>query len=423
MARRMRAVERASARQAVTDKVIVVLVGVVAAAGLMSLLPGSSQAAVRRVVCQAGSLGLSSCTPSTLALGLDRLSPPRCAVLAGLDAVLPEVRTSRLTSAGGVTVEASSARSGQITLRLGEPDTVPLPFTLEGQPRGTRTLLPGADVPTGTEWTLPSDAGADAVVDAVSDAHQRWLTRRSALAAVFSLLGRDAGGIPAPTVRYSRVELDRRVLPGRPVPATVTPGRTPTRSASYVTVRTDEPATVQHDRTDGQTAVVAGLTGVVRGRPATGTVRWTRDADGDLRDVLVALVSTTSLVKGERAVPAGSVAVSYLAVPVQTAAEQQLAQAWLADPEGFRLGLDPLLLLTPPAPTDQLTTFLVRAASLTTLHYAGVDLGTGAALARQELVTLRRTEWAGHAPTFAGRVDPQPGGAARALVADPACGP
>ena len=446
MARRRRAVERASLRQTVTDRIIVVLIAVVAASGSMSLLPGSGQAAVRRAVCQAGSLGLSSCSRSTLALGAGRLGPPRCAVLAALDDVLPEVQVSRMVSPAGLPVEVSSARSGRITLRLGTQDSAAPPEPLTGERRKTRALLPGAEVPVAAEWTLPSDQGADAVVDAVADAHQVWVTGRSSLATLFAVLGGDQGDIPAPTVRYSRVRLDRRVLPGVAVPSTpATPpkatkatkakvdtstkkqDRTGKRAArvkapaNWIRIDSEQPAVLQFDRVDQQSAVVAATSGVVAGEPVSGWIRWTRDRDGNVRDVLLALVSPRALVRGEPAPLAGEISVSYLAVPVRTAPEQQLAQGWLSDASGFHLDLDQVLRLAPVDTSNQLTAFLSRAASVTTLHHAGADLSTARTRIFDELVTLRRQEPEGFAVTFAGRVDPQPGGSARTLVVDRAC--
>ena len=67
MARRRRAVERATFRRTVTDRVVVLVLVVVTASGLMSVLPGSSQRLVSRTACRAVSLGLGACG----AAGLD----------------------------------------------------------------------------------------------------------------------------------------------------------------------------------------------------------------------------------------------------------------------------------------------------------------------------------------------------------------
>lgn len=90
MARRRRAVERASHRQAIVDRVVIGVLVVVATSGLMSLLPAQSQIAVSRFACRAGSLGLGSCGSSTQSLGSDQLAPPRCPILARFDRALPE---------------------------------------------------------------------------------------------------------------------------------------------------------------------------------------------------------------------------------------------------------------------------------------------------------------------------------------------
>ena len=47
--------ERASQRQAAADRIVIAVLVVVAASGLMSLLPGEHQASVFRFVCRIGS--------------------------------------------------------------------------------------------------------------------------------------------------------------------------------------------------------------------------------------------------------------------------------------------------------------------------------------------------------------------------------
>ncbi len=80
-----------------------------------------------------------------------------------------------------------------------------------------------------------------------------------------------------------------------------------------------------------------------------------------------------------------------------------------------------LLGLAPPAPDDQLGTFLSRAATVTVLRYADGDAD---ALSRQvstELEQQRRTDWSGARLLTVGAVAPQPSGGKRTLVEDPSC--
>ena len=99
VAARRRAVERAALRRTAIDRVVTGVLVVVAAAGLMSVLPGSSQRAVSRTSCQVATLGLGACGDPGLDLADVALAPPRCLTLAALDDALPEVRVRRLVAA------------------------------------------------------------------------------------------------------------------------------------------------------------------------------------------------------------------------------------------------------------------------------------------------------------------------------------
>ena len=58
MGPRRRAVERATRRQNLLDRIVVGILVVVALSGLMSVLPAATQVAVSRFACRVGSLGL-----------------------------------------------------------------------------------------------------------------------------------------------------------------------------------------------------------------------------------------------------------------------------------------------------------------------------------------------------------------------------
>jgi hypothetical protein len=116
------------------------------------------------------------------------------------------------------------------------------------------------------------------------------------------------------------------------------------------------------------------------------------------------------------------VGVAYIALSANSDDERDLVSQWLSDPAGFRLGLDELLGLRPPNVSDQLTSYLTRAAAVTILRYSGVDAARVAQQVSQEVVSLRRVEWAGARLLVVGEVAAQPTRAARVLETDRTCG-
>jgi len=436
LARRRRAVERASHRQAIVDRIVIGVLVVVAASGLMSLLPAQSQIAVSRFACRAGSLGLGSCGSSAWSLGSDQLAPPRCPILARFDRALPEVQVHRTVTADGLDLEISSARSGDTYLQIGTEDGSAPPFLLDGEPRAMREVLPGASVSTHGEWYLPKGDGADSVLEAVAASHAQWVRRRSALAVLAMASGRAGRTIPPPTALQSQVRLDAAVLPSSrdegssPGPSTPT-GLPAGLGTSQVSALTSLPALLTFNRITQTSSLVFSVSGVVRDSPVVGSVRETRDPTGAVTSVLLAVVSTGQLVSREPR-PAGTsqgsqgfggtVGVAYIALSVTSADERDLVSRWLSDPAGFRLGLDELLGLRPPNVSDQLTSYLTRAATVTVLRYSGVDAARAAQQVSQEVVSLRRVDWAGAKLLAVGEVAPQPTRAARVLVTDRTCG-
>lgn len=429
MARKLRAVERASVRQTITDRIIAGLLVLLAASGLMSILPGQSQAAVSRFACRVGSLGLGACQSDSSTLGIEQLNPPRCSVLATLDQTVPEVRIKRLTTANGLPVQIDSARSGDAFVRVGNADGTAPPTALAGEARGSRELIAGATVPTQAEWFLPGGQGADAIVDAVDDQHRQWVQRRSSLAVVSALLDRGGREIPDPTTLVSRVQLTENVLPYRE-DASPTPPRQGQLSAgekrrateSWVAVVPDQPASVTFNRISRETSAVAALQGRFAASPVSGAVRWTRDSTGAVTSVVLALVSNGPLADHEpfnAATP--STGIAYLTVPVETPAERELAAAWLSDRAGFTLNLNELLGLTPPQANDRLTSFLTRAATVTILRYSGLSTAQADERVTQELTAMRRVETPDIKLLLASEIDPQPNGTIRVLTTVPSC--
>lgn len=428
MARKRRAVERASVRQLVTDRIIAGLLVLLAASGLMSILPGQSQAAVSRLACRVGSLGLGTCRTDTLDLGTEQLNPPRCTVLATLDQTVPEVRVKNLTTAAGLPVEIDSARSGDSFVRVGGIDESAPPLALAGDVRGPRALIPGAEVPSQAEWFLPGGQGADAIVDAIDDRHRQWVQRRSSLAVVSALLDRGGRDIPEPTTLLSRVQLDENVLPhgaeAAPTPprqGQLSDGEKRRAGRSWVAVAPSPPALVQFNRISRETSVVAAVQGRFERAEVSGAVRWTRDSNGAVTSVVLALISEGALAAHEPLNSTRSTGIAYIAVPVSTPAERDLAAAWLSDRAGFTLGLGALLGLETPSAKDQLASFLTRAATVTILRYAGLPTEQANARVSQELAAMRRVERPESKLLLASEIDPQPNGTARVLATVPSC--
>lgn len=430
LARLRRPVERASQRQAIADRIVIAVLVVVAASGLMSLLPGDRQATVSRFVCRLGSLGLGACSSAPPVLGSQQLAPPRCRLLSTFDEALPEVRVSNPAAAGSPSIELSTARSGDMYLRLGIENALAPPFLLQGEGRATAPLLPGASVPVSAEWYLPAGQGANVIAQAVADRHHQWVQRRSSLAVISSVFGDRGRRIPPPTVLFSQVRLDSPVLPrvaGGPSAPSTSAG--PDRPGeSYISVVSSRPALLAYNRITADASLVVSVAGAVLDTPVAGSVRWTRDASGAITSVLIAVVSEGRLVPGERlpkdgssnSADSGSTGVAYVAVRVTSAAEQDLVSDWLSDPQGFSLGLDELLGLRAPQASDQLGSYLTRAATVTLLRYSGIDSQTAETQVSEELARHRRVDWSGGRLLSVSEIAPEPNRAARVLVTDQA---
>ena len=125
MSPRRRAVERATRRQMITDRIVIGTLVVVALSGLMSVLPAYTQVAVSRLACRVGSLGLGSCGEPGINLENSQLAPARCSTLGTLDKVLPEVRVEQVTTSTGLPVTISQARSGDVFVALGQRRPAP----------------------------------------------------------------------------------------------------------------------------------------------------------------------------------------------------------------------------------------------------------------------------------------------------------
>ena len=425
---RRRAVERATRWQNLTDRIVVGILVVVALSGLMSVLPAYTQVAVSRFACRVGSLGLGSCGAQGIDLENAQLAPARCTVLATLDKTLPEVRVEQLTTSQGLPVAISQARSGDVFVELGTTAQPPAPDLLAGEPRPQRSILPGVSVPAQAEWYLPRGQGLDQLVIATSHRHQQWVERRSALALVGSRLFGVDSEIPPPPVLFSRVRLDQQRLPrftDGPVPPrtdrTASPPRVPEAAVNSLGLDRGVPALAMVNRISRSTATVASLRGTLRQQPVTGAVRWTRNADGVITSVLVAVVAAGRMAPGEHLGSLPGPAVAYISIPVITAPEQRLVQAWLSDPAGLTIPLNELLQLRTAKTTDQLESFLTRAATVTILRYAFVPPAELQDRVTRELITQRRQDWTGIRMVAASSIAPQPSGGRRQIVEDPSC--
>jgi hypothetical protein len=429
VAARRRAVERAARRRSAIDRVVAGSLAVVAAAGLMSVLPGSTQRAVSRASCQVATLGLATCGDPGLDLTDTALGPPRCLLLADLDSALPEVRVRRLVAAQDLVVTISTARSGDVVVQLGDEPQPGAPAVLDGGVRGQRRVAEGVSVPAQAEWFLPRGQGLDELVGAVQDARHQVVQDRSALGLLGAALDRGERSVPAPTQRYAQVDLTQPVWPraeaARPAPprSGTAPARpaVPPRSGSQVAVATDRPAQLVFNRISRESSTVVPLAGSLGGQPATGTLRVTRDGAGTVVSVLVGVVTPARAVPGETAAASAGPAVAYVQVPVRTEPERALVASWLAGSGPVVVPLDGLLGLRAPQADDRLDSFLTRAATVTVLRYGGVGTARLSDRVAEELRTGRREDWAGVRLVGAGRVEPTSSGAGRRLVPDPAC--
>jgi hypothetical protein len=410
-------VERASRRRSVTDRILVLVLVVVAASGFMSALPATAQVAVGRLACRVGSLGLGACGADPIALTDPDLAPPRCAALAALDQTLPEVRVSETTTPAGLRIQTRTARSGDSVLHLGPDQTDDPPLLLAGQRRGRQEVLPGVEVTTSADWYLPGGQGGDIVVAAALEQHRQWLQHRSSLAPLGAVFGASGRELPDPTLLRSRVWPAVAQLP---TPTTEQPARPDTRNR--VVPRSDQPAHLVTNAIDRDSVLTVALTGTWAGQPVTGAASWRRAASGEVERVTVAVVAARTLVKGEPALPAGSAEVAYITIPVASDVERRLVEDWLSRPTGFSLPLTELLGLRQPDVRDQLAAFLTRAATVTVLRYADTDRGELTRRVTAEVIATERLERPdGPRLTAAFSVAPQPNGAPRTLAVDPAC--
>jgi hypothetical protein len=425
---RRRAVEQATRRQLITDRIVAGTLVVVALSGLMSVLPAYTQVAVSRAACRIGSLGLGSCGAAVIDLENSALAPARCPILAALDEALPEVRVAQVSTDRGLVVTISQARTGDVYAALGDGPQPAPPDLLAGDARPDTTVLPGVDVPAQAEWLLPRGQGLDQLVTAVHGRHRQWLEQRSALTLVGSRLFGPELEVPPPALLFGQVRLDRPRLPrfadqARPPQRIRLPirPRGPVATVNSVRIAPDVAGRTVVDRIGRTTATVAALRGTLRERPVTGALRWTRNADGAISSVLVAVVSPDRMAPRE---PLGSLpgpAVAYISVPVTTAAEQRLVEAWLSDPTGVSVPLAELLELRPARVGDRLGSFLTRAATVTILRYAFVTPAELQARVTTELATQRRQDWTGVRLVAVSSIAPQPGGGPRTLVEDVGC--
>jgi hypothetical protein len=439
---RRRAVERATRRQNLIDRIVVGILVVVALSGLMSVLPTYTQVAVSRFACRVATLGLGSCGTAGIDLENTQLAPARCTMLATLDQSLPEVRVEQLTTRQGLPVVVSQARSGDVFVELGATGqpTAPggsggvppvwdtAPDLLAGEPRPQRTIMSGVTVPAQAEWYLPRGQGLDQLMIAAHNKHQQWVERRSALALVGSRLFGADSEIPPPAVLFSTVRLDQQRLPrfvDGPVPPRTDriPARPRGPEAAVNRLHLDPgvPALATVNRISRSTATVASLRGTLRRQPVTGTVRWTRNADGVVTSVLVAVVAPGRMVPQEHLGSLPGPGVAYISIPVSTVPEQRLVSTWLSDPAGLTIPLEELLQLRPAKSSDQLGSFLTRAATVTILRYAFVQPTELQARVTTELATQRRQEWTSIRMVAASSIAPQPSGGPRQIVEDPSC--
>jgi hypothetical protein len=430
VAARRRAVERAALRRTRIDRAVGGVLVVVVAAGLMSVLPGSSQRAVSRTTCRVATLGLGTCGDPGLDLTDVALAPPRCLTLAALDEALPEVRVRRLLAARGLVVTISTARSGDVVAQLGDAPQPPPPRVLAGEARPQRRVIDAVDVPAQAEWYLPRGQGLEELVGSVQDAEHQVVQQRSALGLLGVVLDRDERMVPEPTLLTSSLDLSQPQWPRvqqqeQPRPPRSgsggAPARVPDRSGSSVSVGSDRAAVSVFNRISRESALVVPLSGSLGGQAASGTMRVVRDPTGTVVSVLLAVVTPGQAVPGEPTTTLPGPAVAYVQVPVRTVTERDLVAGWLAGSGAAVVPLDGLLGLRAPQADDQLESFLTRAATVTVLRYGRVDPAELAARVDTELRDGRRRDWDGARLVEAGQVEPTSSGSGRRFVVDQAC--
>ena len=138
--------------------------------------------------------------------------------------------------------------------------------------------------------------------------------------------------------------------------------------------------------------------------------------------MLVAVVATSRMVPKEHLGSLPGPAVAYISVPVTTPP----SSGWFRPGSPIRpassVPLNELLQLRPARTTDQLGSFLTRAATVTILRYAFVPpAGPAGPGDLRELTTQRRQDWTGIRMVAASSIAPQPSGGRRQIVEDPSC--
>ncbi|GAB3761727.1 hypothetical protein [Microlunatus parietis] len=401
----------------ILDRLIVAGLAAIAIAGLMSFAFGPRQAAVSRVACLVGSLGLATCRDPLPVLDPVRLGEPRCRFLAALDTALPEVRTETLTLPSGLALTTSRARSGDTVVQAGPPTAADPPAVLAGEPRRTRIPAPGLEIPAQTEWLVPAGQDVRELAVALEDHHDHQARSRSAMALFARLVHPSAGpGTPPPTVRYSTVAL-------RDAPFPVIDGspKAPTPGRDRLVLDGDRPATARYRTTDRQLTVIAPVAGMITGREAAGVISWTRDADARLTRVLIMVVADGALIDGGPKIT-DSLSIGYVDLPIRADDERELAEQWLSRPGGLAVSTRDLFGLAAPDPKDRLASWFSRGATVTVLRYQGVAAATALGRAGEEVRLSRRTEWTDVRLASVQQLAPRPDGSARTLVDDPACG-
>jgi hypothetical protein len=423
-------VVRAGQREAVVDRVTAFTMSALLLAGAMTALPSGPRGVVVRAGCRLLTIGLGACAASPFDTPGSQLGLPRCAALAALDQVLPEVLVSDVELDDGATLRRQVTRDGTVLLSVPagdvgdvgdvagstaqDVDPVPVPLWSGGAREQVR-VLDGVRLQSGVRWDLPRGLGERELLQSLKDQHDRVVQRRSALS--LGIGAPSARERPAaPTTLFSTVDPLEVTWPGSsPVPVRIPrPGT--------VQVVAGEPVHLLTDRLRERTWTTLAVSGATaREEAVEGSVRFAREADGRVSALSFVLVSAGSLSARLGSRSADLVDVSYTWLPLTTAVEDEIVQDWLGAAAPATLPLSVLTQAAPAAAGNRMQALLVTGSRTTITTLTG-EPDVVAAQVRQDVAAGVRSPRTTAAPlTGVVSLAASPGGRPRQLVEEPTC--
>lgn len=348
----MRAIDQVRRRQRWRrrlDHAATVMVSVLAVVAVVTLLPQSWQQRLVSLGCRGATFGVTDCVASLYEPPTASLrAVPQCDVDQVIEAIAPTVERQVISFPGEAQLERWVGRNGDIRL-VALPERPPAGDTAPwlGTPWPHTTLLPGVDLPLGTQWTFLDGEGEREVVAALQQQHALRDQQRSAVAAFLPTQDGRAAAI-RPTTWISRTEL----------PAADGEDRAP---APGVVGLEGTDATVLHDELRDElltTVPSAGLSSDAT--EALGVVRWARSELGRPTE----LAGTWAWPQG------GATAALHLRLPLAEGDENVFAE-WLSAPDGPTLDLAFLRGDRGPDPEAPLERLLSAAGVVAYEEFAG----------------------------------------------------